>query len=161
MRTTQRALKLAHFLGLCLFLGSIVSFIVISTLAEGAGMSQLAFGRRVISAGTRAMTLPGMWLLAASGLALGLQRYGWRSGFFRLKAGLMLAILLNAHGFVMPAVSEATELAQQAAQTGQLSAAYAQAYGRETICGALNIMLCLAAAATGVWRPRPLEAGKD
>lgn len=147
-----RALRLAHFIGLAMFLGSILAFIVISNLGEDAPLAELAFGRRVISAGTYALTLPGMWLMALTGPLMGWRRYGLQSGFFRIKIVLMLVVVLNAHLMVVPAANEATQLALQAASAGQLGPAFHGAYLRETIFGTLNVLLILSAAAVGVWR---------
>ena len=58
MSIVDRLLKLAHLLGLVLFLGSILSFIVLTTLADAGSISDLAFARRAISAGTTALTVP-------------------------------------------------------------------------------------------------------
>ncbi len=73
-----RVLKLAHILGLVIFLGSILTFIVISALIENASLENIAFGRRIISTGTSVLTLPGLWLIAVSGLCRGYLLYGWR-----------------------------------------------------------------------------------
>lgn len=147
-----RIMKLLHFIGLILFLGSILSFILVSTLMEGAALEWVVFGRRIISAGTQALTLPGMWLMAISGLQMAFKRYGVRVRFVQIKALIMLLIVLNAHLLVMPAVTQATALAIQSLAEGQLLPGYHAAYLRESICGAMNVLLTLLAAAVGVWR---------
>ncbi len=70
----MRVLRLAHLLGLVVFLGSIVTFVVISALAQGAGLQERAFGRKVISVGTRVLTLPGLWVLVLTGVWMGCKR---------------------------------------------------------------------------------------
>ncbi len=147
-----RGLKLAHFGGLVIFLGSILTFIVISAQIENASLENIAFGREIISTGTSVLTLPGMWLLAVTGLWLGYTRYGLKQRFFQLKLVIISLVILNAHFFVVPAVTDATELAAQSLAQGQLLPEYRSAYIRESLFGALNVLLTLSAAAIGVWR---------
>lgn len=76
-----RGLKLVHFGGLVIFLGSILTFIVISALIESASLEKIAFGRRIISTGTNVLTLSGMWVLAIAGVWMGYKRYGLKQRF--------------------------------------------------------------------------------
>lgn len=147
-----RWLKLAHFGGLVIFLGSILTFIVISALIEHAALENIAFGRKIISTGTHLLTLPGMWLLAVTGIWMGYRRYGLNARFFQLKLLIISLVILNAHFFVVPAVTSATELAAQSLAQGRLLPEYGNAYLRESLFGALNVILTFAAAAIGVWR---------
>ncbi len=147
-----RVLKLTHFAGLVIFLGSILTFIVISALIEGASSENIAFGRKIISTGTNTLTLPGMWLLAVTGVWMGYKRYGPKQRFFQLKLLLITLVVMNAYFFVIPAVTSATELADQSLVQGQLLPAYKSAYMQESIFGALNVILTITAAVVGVWR---------
>lgn len=147
-----RGLKLAHFGGLVIFLGSILTFIVISALIEGASLENIAFGRKIISAGTNVLTLPGMWVLAITGVWMGYKRYGLKQRFFQLKLLLITLVVINAHFFIVPAVDSATELSVRSLAQGQLLPAYKTAYMQESIFGALNVVLTIAAAIIGVWR---------
>ena len=148
----HRGLKLIHFGGLVVFLGSILTFIVISAHIEGAGLDNIAFGRQIISTGTHILTLPGMWILAVTGFILGYRRYGLKHSFFQIKMLLITLIIINAHFFVAPAVSEATTLAMHSLKQGQLLEEYKSAYLRESLFGALNVIMTVAAASIGVWR---------
>jgi len=147
-----RGLKLLHFGGLVIFLGSILTFIVISALIEGASLDNIAFGRKIISTGTNVLTLPGMWLLAITGVWMGYLRYGVKQRFFQLKLLLITLVVVNAHFLIAPAVASATELAERSLAQGQLLPAYQAAYMQESIFGAVNVLLTLAAAAVGVWK---------
>jgi hypothetical protein len=147
-----RGLRLAHFGGLIIFLGSIITFIVISTLIEGATLENIAFGRKIISTGTSILTLPGMWVLAITGLWMGYQRYGVKQRFFQIKLLLMTLVVANAHFIIAPAVASATELAARSLAQGQLLPAYQAAYMQESIFGAINVLLTLTAAVVGVWK---------
>src|SRR5512135_1259178 len=107
-RTTMlRALKLAHIVGLVIFLGSILTFIVISALIENSSLENIAFGRRIISTGTSVLTLPGLWLIAVTGLCRGYLLYGWKNRFSQIKLLLVTLIILNAYLFIVPAATSA------------------------------------------------------
>jgi len=147
-----RGLKLAHFGGLAIFLGSILTFIVISALIENASLENIAFGRKIISTDTSVLTLPGMWVLAISGIWMGYQRYGFKQRFFQIKVLLISLVILNAYFFVVPAVNTATEIAIRSLAEGQLLSGYKAAYMRESMLGAVNVLLTVTAAVVGVWK---------
>ena len=147
-----RGLKLAHFSGLVIFLGSIITFTVISALIEGASLENIAFGRKIISAGTNALTLPGMWVLAITGIWMGYKRYGLKQRFFQIKLLLITLVVINTYFFIAPAVTSATEIAVRSLAQNQLLQEYNTAYMQESIFGAVNVLLTIAAAVVGVWK---------
>ena len=147
-----RGLKLAHFGGLVIFLGSILTFIVISGLIEGASLENIAFGRKVISTGTNLLTLPGMWVLAVTGVWMGYKCYGLKQRFFQVKLLLITLVVINAYVFIVPAVTSATEIAIRSLAQGQLLPEYKTAYMQESIFGAVNVLLTMTAAVIGVWK---------
>ena len=147
-----RLLKLVHIGGLVISLGSIATFIVVSALIEGASLENVAFGRELISTGSSVLTLPGMVLLAVTGILMGVARYGVKQRFFRLKFLLMALLAVNGYFFVLPLVNSATEIAVRSLAQGKLLPEYKAAYLRESIAGAVNILIMLAAAVIGVWK---------
>lgn len=147
-----RGLKLIHFIGLVIFLGSILTFIVISALIEGASLENIAFGRKIISTGTNVLTLPGMWVLAITGVWMGYKRYGLKQRFFQIKLLLITLVVINAYFFIVPAATSATEIAVHSLAQGQLLPEYKAAYMQESIFGAINVLLTLMAAIVGVWK---------
>jgi hypothetical protein len=147
-----RGLRLAHFIGLVMFLGSIFTFTLISSLTQAASLENLVFGREVISAGTRVLTLPGMWLMAITGLLMTYRRYGFSLRFSQLKLLLIGLIILNAYFFILPGEETATDLARRSLVQQQLLPEYDAAYMRESIFGAINVVLTIAAAVVGVWK---------
>ncbi len=146
-----RTLKLLHLLSFVLFLGSIITFVVISAMTKEASVADLAFGRRIISIGTSVLTLPGMWLLGLTGTWMGYSRFRLRGRFVYLKLSFMFLIIMIAYAFVVPAATAATGLAVQSASQGQLLAGYGEAYTRESIWGGVNVLLSLGAAIVGLW----------
>lgn len=147
-----RGLRLIHFGGLVVFLGSVLTFIVISALIEGASLENIAFGRRIISTGTNTLTLPGMWVLAITGIWMGYKRYGLKKRFFQLKLLLITLVIINAYFFIVPAVTMATEIAIRSLAQGQLLPEYTAAYMQESIFGAVNVLLIVSASIIGVWK---------
>jgi hypothetical protein len=147
-----RGLKLAHFGGLVIFLGSILTFIVISALIEGASLENIAFGRKIISTGTNVLTLPGMWVLAITGIWMSYKRYGLKQRFFQIKLLLLTLVVINAYFFIVPAATSATEIAARSLAQDELLPEYKAAYMQESIFGAVNVLLTLAAAVIGVWK---------
>ncbi len=148
--TTLHLLKLAHILGLVMFLGSILTFIVISSQITHASLENFAFSRNLISAGTSILTVPGLWAVVSTGFVLGYRKYGIHNRFFQLKALLATLILLNAQFLVVPAVQTATRIASQSLHEGRLLPIYSSAFLREEIFGAFNILLTLTAAAVAL-----------
>ena len=148
----HKGLKLAHILGIVIFLGSIFTFITISALIESASLENIAFGRKIISNGTNILTLPGIWILAITGTLMGYKRYGLRHRFFQIKLTLITLILINAYFFIVPAVSSATEIAIRSISAGQLLPEYNDAYMKESLFGAANVILAILSAIVGTWK---------
>lgn len=148
----NRGLKLAHLIGLILFLGSILTFIIVSLLIEGGDVETIAFGRQIISTGTHVLTLPGLWILAVTGIGMGYKQYGGNQQYFRIKAAIAFLVILNTYLFVAPAVTSATELAARSLAQGRLLQEYMNAYMQESVYGGINVLLAVAAMAVGVWK---------
>ena len=136
----KTSLKIIHILSLILFLGSIFTYILISAMIENALLSDLAFGRSIISRGTSLLTLPALWMVLITGI---LMRKEAGISFFKTKLVTGILILANAHIFVAGAVALATSLALDAETNGVLSTKYHQAYLKESVFGAMNILLAM------------------
>ena len=147
-----RVLKLAHIGGLIMVLGSISTFIVISTLIDGASLENIAFGRKIISTGTKVLSIPGIWVLAITGVCMGYKRYSLKQRFFQLKLLLVTLIVINGYFFVLPLVASATEIAVRSLAHGQLLPEYRALYMQESIFGTANILIIVAAVVIGVWK---------
>jgi len=157
MRYTMRLL---HVLGLTLFLGSILTYAIASGLAASA-VGDVAFTRRLVEAGVRYLTLPGLGVIIVSGAGLAAGRFRPRENrWLGIKLVVTGAIVANAVLFILPAARQASGLAAASvAAGGQLLAGYAEAYAIETVAGAVNIGLALLAAVFGIVRPSLRRSG--
>lgn len=148
----RKTLLLLHLLAFSALLGSIIGFIVIASHHGTQDLKALAFTRDWIALGTHRITVPALWVLVASGVALSFGLRPWPT-WLRAKLAVVAAIALNTHLLIVPAVDQALIEATQAAQTGVLGPAYVDAYRVETLAGSCNVLLILAAMALAVWRP--------
>jgi hypothetical protein len=129
----DRSLKLLHLVGMALFLGSIAVYIALSPWAKSGGLDRLLLARQVIALGTTSVTLPGLWLAVTAGFVMGLRlRPQFGAGWVRFK---LVA-------------------AEASARAGILLPAFGTAAAQESLAGAVNVLMALAAAAMGVWKPR-------
>lgn len=151
----QKTLKYLHLLGLVLFLGSIFTYVLISMLVKSGSLEDLVFGRQIIRTGTLYLTLPGMWLAVLTGLLMAERGKGiLRERWLTLKGVLALIVVLNAHLLIVPATGDALAWAKESLVRGKVLPEYTAAYFRESVAGAFNVLLILAAMAGGVWKWR-------
>jgi hypothetical protein len=147
----RQTLRFIHLIGLVLFLGSILTFVVASSVPAAADVASLVVARRVISTGTNVLTLPGLGLLIVTGVGL-----AW--GQLRPRDHRWLQVMVFAAGlialngllFVLPAVRSASALIEEARSLGTVTEAYTRAYVRESSAGSVNVLLGLVAMVAGV-----------
>lgn len=148
-----RFLKLLHFVGLALFVGSIFSHVVASVLGgTPGGSAEFIAARRQILLASQVVTMPGLGLAVASGLLMVLlarrrQRWMWLHG------ALGLAVLALALIVVMPTVGAIMDGALAVAGGGGDVAAVAARYQVESVVGGLNVLLALGMMTLAIWRP--------
>ncbi|MDH5655526.1 MAG: hypothetical protein OEZ34_06430 [Spirochaetia bacterium] len=145
-----RLIKVIHLLSLVSFLGSILTFIFISTMIDDAPMSEVHAGRKFIAEGTAGLTMPALWAMILTGLISGYKKFGFRSRFFQIKAGAAALLLINAYLFIIPSVNEATEIALRSADI--LPVEYSAAYMKESLFGAANVILTITTIMIAVWK---------
>jgi hypothetical protein len=148
--------KALHFIGSAMFLGSILGHISIGFVPGAKDQAQaMLFGRHAIEIATWSLTVPGLALLAATGLFMTL--YG-RLGFGRRRwltvhQIIGALILLNAALILVPVGGDLLDAASRIIQgSGSLEAFEALA-GRERMFGALNLVLALATIFLAVLKP--------
>lgn len=143
-------LKLAHLVGLAVFLGSIAVYILLTSQHLPPGSAAYAQLRAQVLLGTEALTRPALLLTVASGIGLLLAQRGKLQRWQLLKAVIGLLLLINTQLFVVPAIRAAATLA---APGHGASSALAAAVSTESAAGAVNLLLALAAMGLAIVRP--------
>lgn len=144
--------KLIHIVGLAMFAGSIATYVIVSSIIEGADLIEIAFGRTIITTATQLITMSGLWVVVITGLAMVILGGLSRKRFIWFKFVMGLVVILNAYLFVLPSADLATLIANQSVQAGELLPDYMGAYMDESIFGGVNLLLALSASAIAVWK---------
>jgi hypothetical protein len=158
--------KALHLVGLAMFLGSILGHISIGFLPGAHERAEaMLIGRQAIEIATWALTIPGLALLVATGLAmamgggLGFRRRRWLA----VHQIIALLIVLNAALILVPGGSALLGVASEMAQGGGSSASFAALSARERMFGAANLVLVLITVFIAVLKPglgRPTTADR-
>ena len=154
--------KALHFVGLAMFLGSILGHITIGFVPGAKDHAQaMLFGRQAIEFATWSLTVPGLALLVATGLfmtvhgGLGFGRRRWLTVHQIIGA----LILLNAALILVPIGGDLLDVASEIIQGRGSMEAFASLTGRERLFGAANLLLALvtifiAVLKPALWQPR-------
>lgn len=146
----DKTLKFLHLAGMALFLGSIAVFTLISEISKASSLTDLAFGRAIISSGTAYITLPGLWLAVASGLLMVFRGRSLRESWLKLKLALAFLMVLDAHFIILPAAQSALAAGRASVEAGSLSPLLRKALFIESVAGGLNVAMAVIAMAAGV-----------
>jgi hypothetical protein len=147
-----RIFKTIHLLGLTLFLGSVFGHIVAGQAVGAQGGPYLVAARAEIVAATRFLTMPGLGLAIASGVAmlfwarLSPLKTPWLAAHIFLAA----VVVFGAVAVVVPAGREALALVL----AGDFGAGFDAALLREHGFGAVNVVLTLILVILGVFKPK-------
>ena len=148
--------KALHFLGLAMFLGSILGHISIGFVPGAKDQAQvMLFGRQAIEIATWSLTIPGLALLGVTGLfmtfrgGLGFGRRRWLTMHQIIGA----LILLNAALILVPVGGDLVDLASKIIQGSGSIDAFVRLAGQERTFGAANLVLALATIFIAVLKP--------
>ena len=156
----HRALKPLHLVGLAVFLGSIPGHILLGRLADGAGEpGQVTLLLQAKHLATAALTLPGLAVVVISGAVM-LARIQplLRNGWMRARLGLVALIVVNSAFLLLPPGAGIAWLADAATRGDTVPGQLAALDRRETILGAVNLLMILAVVALSVVHPRRCPA---
>jgi len=167
MTTTRGLLRLLHFIGLAMFLGSIFGHIVLGML-PGAETDRptIVLVRAAIALLTQVLTVPGVVLLVVTGLWMVGAYYG---SFFRLRwltvhQVLGALILVNTVLILRPLGTQMLEVARSLHENNFDLGALHELEGREATFGPINLLLSLTTIIIAIFRPafgqRGVKAGK-
>jgi hypothetical protein len=148
--------KALHFVGLAMFLGSILGHISIGFVPGARDQAQaMLFGRQAIEIATWSLTVPGLALLVVTGLfmtfrgGLGFGRRRWLTVHQIIGA----LILLNVAFILVPVGGELLHLAAEIIQDSGTMEAFNALKGREGMFGAVNLVLALVTIFVAVLKP--------
>lgn len=149
----KKGAKLIHIIGVILFLGSIFTYTLISTLTKNASLTDIVFAREIINTGTAYLTLPGLLIIVLSGIISTIKDVRFlKHRWLNVKFAALLIILLNTFIFILPAADDALELAKASLAEGKLLSEYSAAYMQESIAGGVNVLLAIGSIISGIWK---------
>jgi hypothetical protein len=151
----RKPVKALHLLGLALFLGSIPAHILLGRLASAeADLAHMALLLHAKHVSVLALTLPGLALIVVTGLGLVVtERSLVQARWLWAKLGLAAFVMLNGALILTPTSAEIAAVAAEAAATGVVPPTLAALQARESLFGALNLMMTLSIIALAVLRP--------
>jgi hypothetical protein len=145
--------KALHLLGLAMFLGSILGHISIGFVPGAKDQAQaMLFGRQAIEIATWSLTIPGLTLLAVTGLFMTF-RGGLGLRWLTMHQIIGALILLNAAFILVPVGGDLLDLASKIIQGSGSIEAFAMLAGRERTFGAANLVLALVTIFIAVLKP--------
>lgn len=158
----EKILKIAHFFGLAVFLGSIPGHIVLGRLVDPtADLQGFALLTHAKYMSVLLLTLPGLLLMFLTGIALMLRRGMTPNKLRWMAAKLTLVALIALNGaFVLtPLARDIAAAAQAAVTTGSLASGFADLARKEAAFGAANLAMILAVIGLAVVRPSLRRTG--
>lgn len=153
----HKYLKYLHLIGLCMFMASIAIHITVGFVPGGRELAPtILLGRQLIDISTWALTIPGLALLAVTGIAMtiksptGLSQRKW------LIAHIVLAALaiVNAGAILIPMGREVFQIATNLPASSDLMQTYQPLKLKESILGGVNLLFALAAMFMATIKPK-------
>ena len=152
----KKTAALLHELGLALPIGSVLTFVVMNTVVGSSTDARLIYNQRqFVSAISRTLTIPGVWMLVGSdGLTLLARRRRlfadkWPIAKFCLSA----LIVANTTFVIAPLASRVTAIAKLADAQAPLLESYASLKNLEDRYGTVNFLLLAVALLAGIYEP--------
>ena len=157
---TYKLLKAVHLVALALFLGSVFGHIVQGMVPGGDAVpATILFVRQSIDVATRYLTMPGLALLLATGILMSVIRNGGFGTHRWLTAHQVLGVIVVVIGMavLVPTGRELLASAQGLVDGALSLADHATLAHRESIFGAVNVLLALLALAVVIAKPTLLR----
>jgi Predicted integral membrane protein (DUF2269) len=157
MSRLHKLFRFFHLIGLVMFFGSVLGHVVLGVLPGVAGDAHAVLTIRLASSYmTRALTLPGLFVILVSGVWLTLRRFG---GFFTLRwltvhQAFALLIFLNAIFLLTPLGNRLLDMARSAYAGELMTDLMGQLSDREALLGACNLLLTLGVIAVATFKPQ-------
>ncbi len=149
-------MKFAHIIGLCMFMGGISVHAIVGFVPGGREVaSVIVVGRQVISIATWALMVPGLTLLAVSGIFMVLRTPGRLSQRTWLMAHIGIATLaiINTAAILIPMDSNISQAALNLLVDSHTMPIYQAIKQKESVAGRINLLLSLVAIIIATIRP--------
>jgi predicted secreted protein len=157
-----RLAKALHFLGLAMFLGSILSHVALGFVPGARDPAQaMLFWRQGIEIATDSLTVPGLALLVVTGLFMA----GWGGSRFARQRWLIVhvtigfLIVLIAAFVMLPVGIRSLDQAIKLSHGVGSMETFSALIGRERIFGAITIVLALSSILIVTLKPRLGQSG--
>jgi hypothetical protein len=153
---TSKLLRGFHIVALCIFVGSIPSHIILGILAQSAQDAEaFAVFHQAKYALTTGLTASGIGLTLFTGAILGLSRKSiFKMRWLQAKLILVSLIVINGAVVLAPLAEQMRDLAIAAVNTGALSSEFHVAETKESIAGAINLLLVFAIFYLAIFKPK-------
>ena len=144
-------LKTLHLISLSIFLGSIISYIMICEITYDD--ISLSFSRYFIMMGTQFLTIPAMWAVGITGIIIsGIPKNLW----MKIKAIGFMLVMLNTHLFIFPAIRDAVISLKD-----NNHVMFKSATSIEAIAGFVNIVLIITLIVVAVKKRQFLSRSRE
>lgn len=149
----KNLLKFAHEIGTIMYVGTILSHILIGILFSHADPETTAIIYTYKEQSAYILILPGLALKILSDL-ISFFAYGERAWWMRIKLAMTAFLTINAFIFLVPMMPELRALAQASIADGHLSQAFLDLEATEKIVGMSNIVPLIVEMVMGTFRPK-------
>lgn len=156
----RRFIDFVQEIGTIMYVGGILSHIVIGALFAGADpeTTVTVYTYKLYSA--YILILPGLGLKILADLVQ-LFALGERAWWMRIKLACMAFLTVNAFVFLVPMMPELLTLAKASIPAGELSEAFLRLEHREQLVGMSNVIPLITEMLMGTFRPRLTRAERQ
>jgi len=148
----KKPLHFIHEIGTIMYVGGILSHIVIGAIFASAGPETAVTIYIYKLQSAYILILPGLGLKVATDLIL-FFAYRERAWWMRIKLACTAFLTVNALVFLVPMMPELLALAQASVPAGELSDAFHELDGREQLVGMSNVIPLITEMVMGAFRP--------
>lgn len=150
--TFYKLMLLFHIIGTIMYVGGILSHIVIPKVLDQSDLEALVHTSIYKERSAFILIVPGIGIKTLSGLAL-LTKYKKKPLWLKVKLGLAAFLLVNAVVFLAPMMPELTQLARESLARGELTQEYIAKEHVEKLVGMSNALPLLIVLILGVMKP--------
>lgn len=149
----RRLIDFLHEIGTIMYVGGILSHIVIGALFAGSDATTAFTVYTYKLQSAYILILPGLGIKIATDLIL-LFAYGETAWWMRIKLACAAFLTVNAFVFLVPMMPEILALAEAAIGTGELPEEFHVLDHREQLVGMTNVIPLITEMVMGAFKPR-------